>query len=192
MAMSVIWCVLTAVSVVVSLFCGTSAAVSAAALEGASAGISLAVSIAGPLLLWSGFACVLEHAGLTQALSKRMHPVFRRLFPDASRDEKTLGSICSNVTANLLGLGNAATPFGIEAVRCLRERSGSRRATDEMCRFVVMNSASLQLIPATVAAVRTAAGCRTPFDILPAVWFTSVCSMCAGLCACFVLQRVIR
>lgn len=192
MAMSVIWCVLTGTAVVFAVFGGTAQAVSAAALEGAGAGVRLAVSLAGPMLLWSGLSRVMEEAGLTGRLARVLRPVLRRLFPDACRDSKTLGSICTNVTANLLGLGNAATPSGVEAVRRMKERAGSARATDEMCRFIVMNTASIQLIPATVAAVRAASGCASPFDILPAVWVTSVCSVAAGLAAAFLLSRVVK
>ncbi len=192
MAMSVIWCILTGTAVVFAVFGGTGQAVSAAALEGAGAGVRLAISLAGPMLLWSGLSRVMEEAGLTERLARLLRPILRRLFPDSFRDKRTLGSICANVTANLLGLGNAATPLGIEAVRCMKERAGSERATDEMCRFIVMNTASIQLIPATVATVRAASGCASPFDILPAVWVTSVCSVAAGLAAAWLFSRVTR
>ena len=121
-----------------------------------------------------------------------MHPLLVGLFPESSRDRRTLGSICANITANLLGLGNAATPLGIDAVQQMKRLSTTSRASDEMCRFIVMNSASIQLIPATGAAVRAANGCASPFDILPAVWVTSVCSVTAGLAACFLFSKVVK
>lgn len=99
--------------------------------------------------------------------------------------------IAANVSANLLGLGNAATPLGIQAVRRMRQGSGGT-ATDEMCLFIVCNTASIQLIPTTVAAVRSGAGCSTPFDILPAVWLASALSVTAGICAAKLLRRVWR
>ncbi len=192
MAMSIIWCILTAVSVTAALLSGTTQTVSAAVFEGAAAGIQLAISLAGPILLWSALSKVMEQAGLTDRLARLMHPLLVRLFPESSRDRRTLGSICANITANLLGLGNAATPLGIDAVQQMKRLSTTSRASDEMCRFIVMNSASIQMIPATVAAVRAANGCASPFDILPAVWVTSVCSVTAGLAACFLFSKVVK
>ena len=92
----------------------------------------------------------------------------------------------------LRGLGNAATPMGIQAVQRMKDPNCAHLATDQMCRLIVLNTASIQLIPANVAAVRTALGCPTPFDILPAVWVTSVCSASAGLLAAFALGKLWR
>lgn len=192
MAMSIIWCALTAATVIAAVIGGTGQAVSAAVFEGAAAGVQLAISLAGPILLWSALSKVMEQAGLTERLARLMHPLLKQLFPQSSRDKRTLGSICANITANLLGLGNAATPLGIEAVQQMKQLSATNRASDEMCRFIVMNSASIQLIPATVAAVRAANGCAAPFDILPAVWITSICSVAAGLTACVLLAKAVK
>ena len=107
------------------------------------------------------------------------------------RDPETLAAVSANVSANLLGLGNAATPLGIRAARRMA-RGTDGTADDELCRLVVLNTASLQLLPTTVAGVRAACGCRTPFDILPAVWLSSAISVTAGLLAARLLQRVWR
>ena len=118
-------------------------------------------------------------------------PLLRRLLPNASRDEETLAAVSANVSANLLGLGNAATPLGIQAARRMARSCGGT-ASDELCRLVVLNTASIQLLPTTVAAVRSAQGCAAPLDILPAVWLSSVLSVTAGLLAARLLQRVWR
>ena len=167
-------------------------ALTAAALEGAASAIRLALGLAGALCLWSGAAKALERAGGMRALARLARPVFRRLFPQTAQDETAMGYLTANVAANLLGLGNAATPMGIAAVRRMQQRSGSARATDEMCRLIVLNTASIQLLPTTVAAVRAANGAAAPFDILPAVWLTSVCSVTAGLLAAFLFGRASR
>lgn len=114
-----------------------------------------------------------------------------RLLPRASRDPETLAAVSANVSANLLGLGNAATPLGIRAARRMA-RGQNGVADDELCRLVVLNTASLQLLPTTVAGVRAACGCRTPFDILPAVWLSSAISVTAGLLTARLLSRVWR
>lgn len=186
--MSRIWIVFLVVSIISALANRRTAALSAAVLEGASAGITLAVSLAGPLCLWSGLNKLLEQTGLTNRLARLLSPLLRRIFPAAWQDPGCREAICANLSANLLGLGNAATPPGIRAVRLMSRNSGGT-ATDELCRLVVMNTASIQLIPATVAAVRAGLGAAAPFDILPAVWLTSLCSVTAGLLAAKELSK---
>jgi len=126
--------------------------------------------------------------GLSRGLARAFRPLLRRLLPDASRDEETLAAVSANVSANLLGLGNAATPLGIRAARRMARRCEGV-ASDELCMLVVLNTASIQLLPTTIASVRAAAGCRTPFDILPAVWFSSVLSVTVGLLTARLLSR---
>ena len=160
-----------------------------AAMEGAKSAVTLCLSLAGPLCLWSGIAKVMERAGLTERLGKLMRPLLGRLFPEASRDRLALGYLTANVSANLLGLGNAATPMGIAAVKRMQQLSHTTDATDEMCLLIVMNTASIQLLPTTVAAVRSSLGCSAPFDILPAVWLTSIVSVSAGIIAAKLMRR---
>jgi spore maturation protein A len=186
--LSVVWTALILLSVVCAVVTGRTAGLSAAALEGASAGVQLAIALAGPLCLWSGVGRVLDRSGVLAALARRARPVLGRLFPDSCRDEAALGSICANLSANLLGLGNAATPLGIDAVR--RMQAPGDTASHEVCRFLVLNTASIQLLPTTVAALRAANGAAAPLDILPAVWVTSVCSVAVGLAAAFLFGRL--
>lgn len=192
MVMSWIWTILALACAALSVWNGNAQAVSEAALTGASTGVQLALSLAGPLCLWSGLAHVMEQAGLTEKLAVLLRPLLARLFPQSAKDPATLGHIAANMTANLLGLGNAATPLGIAAVKRMARHAPPGAASDEMCRLIVMNTASIQLIPTTVATVRLANGCATPFDILPAVWVTSLCSVTAGLLAATVLQGRFR
>ena len=169
---------------------GRGSALAAAVPEGAQAGITLAIAMAGSLCLWAGVGKLLEHSGATAALSRLLSPVLHRLFPGTRTDPVLAGALSGNICANFLGLGNAATPLGIQAVRQMHD--GSDTATDEMCRLVVLNTASIQLIPANVAAVRSSLGCATPFDLLPAVWFTSLCSAGLGVLAACLLGKVWR
>lgn len=188
MVMGWIWTGMVLLALGAAVLTGQTGALTAAALEGAASAIRLALGLAGALCLWSGAAKALERAGGMRAA----RPAFRRLFPQTAQDETAMGYLTANVAANLLGLGNAATPMGIAAVRRMQQRSGSARATDEMCRLIVLNTASIQLLPTTVAAVRAANGAAAPFDILPAVWLTSVCSVTAGLLAAFLFGRASR
>lgn len=191
MTMTVIWTGMAAAAVVCGILTGRGAEVSAAAVEGAAAAVQLGISMAGMLCLWSGVMEVMRQSGLAEKLSRMLAPVLRLLFPQERKDRAVMDSISANVSANLLGLGNAATPLGLEAARRMaRKRPGV--ASDSLCMLVVCNTASLQLIPTTVAAVRSAAGCSTPFDILPAVWLASGLSVTAGILACKVLARLWR
>ncbi len=192
MVMGAIWLGMILLSVGAAFGSGNTGVLTPAALEGASAAITLCISLAGALCLWSGLSKVMERTGLTEKLGKLMRPLFRRLFPQTSKDEIALGCLTANVSANLLGLGSAATPMGVAAVKRMQTLAGGTEATDEMCRLIVMNTASIQLLPTTVAAVRAAAGAASPFDILPAVWLTSVCSVVAGLLAAFLFGRLRR
>ena len=129
---------------------GTLGEVSAAALEGAEQAVALCLDLCAGVCLWSGLLRLLERSGITEYLSRLLQPLLRRLYPRGSRDPETLTALTENLTANLLGLGNAATPAGIRAARSLRRQEGSGEPGPELCRLAVMNSASVQLLPARV------------------------------------------
>ncbi len=192
MVMSWIWTGMVLLAVIAAPILGNGSALAAAVPQGAQAGITLAISMAGSICLWTGVGKLMSAAGITDRLSRLLRPVLDRLFPSAKKDRELANSISANVCANFLGLGNAATPMGIQAAQRLAQKRNDGIATDELCRLVVMNTASIQLIPANVAAVRAAQGCATPFDILPAVWITSLCSVSMGLAAAGLLGKLWR
>ena len=183
MVMSWIWIGILSLSLVCGLALENGSALAAAIPQGAQAGVTLAISIAGSICLWSGVGKLMERAGMTRLLSKLLSPVLRKVFPSTQRDEVAAHYLCANICANFLGLGNAATPMGIQAAKRLKDPNRPHLATDELCRLIVLNTASIQLIPANVAAVRASLGAASPFDILPAVWTTSLCSAGLGLLA---------
>ena len=191
MAMSLIWTGMIAAAILCALFTGRGEAVAAAALEGASAGVDLCLSMVGVLCLWMGVMEAMRRSGIAQGLSRLLRPVLRRLYPEFAADRAVMDTVSANVSANLLGLGNAATPLGLEAARRMAERSPGV-ASDSLCMLVVCNTASIELIPTTVASIRAAAGCATPFDILPAVWLASAASVTAGVGAAKLFARVWR
>lgn len=187
MVMSWIWTSLVLISIIFSWLTGTGSALGASVMEGAQAGVSLGISMAGAICLWSGVGRLMERTGITGSLARLLQPVLHLLFPSSKTDTQLARDLSTNICANLLGLGNAATPSGICAARRM---AAGNTATDELCRLIVLNSASIQLIPANVAAIRTSLGCASPFDILPAVWFSSFCSAGLGLCAAWLLGKV--
>ena len=191
MSMAWLWGGMVVLSLIFGVWNGQLDAVTEAAVSGANSAIKLSLSMAGSLCLWSGVMEVMRVCGVADALARSFRPLLRRLLPEASRDSETLAAVSANVSANLMGLGNAATPLGIRAAQRMARGCGGV-ASNELCLLVVLNTASIQLLPATIAAVRSAAGCSTPFDILPAVWFSSVLSVAAGLLAARLLSRAGR
>ncbi len=191
MAMAWVWTAMVSLSLIVGLLTGNISAVGTAAMEGASAAVDLCLGMLGAMCLWMGIMEIMQRAGLSQGLSRLFRPFLRRLLPRASRDTETLAAVSANLSANFLGLGNAATPLGIRAARRMA-RGTEGVASDELCRLVVLNTASIQLLPTTIASVRTACGCATPFDILPAVWISSVVSVSAGLAMAWLLGKLWR
>ena len=188
MAMTWVWAGMVILSLAFGLATGSLDAVAAAAMDGAASAVELSLSMAGVLCLWSGVMEVMKVCGLSDALARAFRPVLRRLLPQASRDSETLAAVSANVSANLLGLGNAATPLGIRAARRMARGCGGI-ASDELCLLVVLNTASIQLLPATIASVRSAAGAAAPFDLLPSVWLSSALSVAAGLTAAKLLAH---
>ena len=188
MAMTWIWTGMVVLSLLFGLLTGNLNAVANAALDGAASAIDLSLSMAGTLCLWSGVMEIMNTCGLSDGLARLFRPVLRRLLPEASRDPETLAAVSANVSANLLGLGNAATPLGIQAARRMAQGCHGI-ASNELCLLVVLNTASIQLLPTTVASLRGAAGCSSPFDILPAVWFSSILSVAAGLLCAYILSH---
>lgn len=191
MAMSLIWTVMVGAAILCGLATGNGPAVAKGALDGAAAGVELCLSMMGVLCLWMGVMEVMERSGIARGLSRLLRPAIKRLYQDFSRDGKVMDAVSANLSANLLGLGNAATPLGLEASRLMAERTPGV-ASDGLCMLVVMNTASLQLIPTTVASLRAAAGSGNPFDILPAVWLASAVSVTVGITAAKLFARVWR
>ena len=189
MVMSWIFTGILALSLLASVILGRGSELAAAVPKGAQEGVNLVIAMAGSICLWSGVGKLMDRIGFTAFLAKLLKPLLSKLFPSTKKDKALAQSLSGNICANFLGLGNAATPMGIRAAERLAGRS-NKVASDELCRLIILNTASIQLIPANVAAVRVSLGCRTPFDILPAVWVTSLCSAGLGLIAAWLLGKL--
>ncbi len=182
-----LWTAMLVVSIVFGILTGQIHQVASAATDGTTQAVQTALTLAGPMCLWCGVGELMRRSGLRDKLSKLLDPVLGKIFPRLHTNADGYSALSANVTANLLGLGNAATPMGIAACQAMNDGSG--KPTDEQCRLIVMNTASIQLLPTSVAALRASLGSAAPLDILPAVLLTSLCSVSAGLAACFFLKR---
>ncbi len=184
-----IWSGMIVFSIISAFFLGKTQDLSSAIIASASDAVSLCIRLGGTICLWGGLMEIAEKAGLTAAVCRILSPFLRLVFPKMDMKGDTAKAISMNVTANLLGLGNAATPLGLEAMRRLQDENNSKeKASSDMIKFVVMNSAAFHLIPTTVASMRQDYGCNTPFDIMPSAWISSALALAVGLTAATLMM----
>lgn len=180
--MNYIFPVLLIFSFISAAATGRMSELSSAVIDGAEAAVQLLMRLISMLCLWSGIIEIGDRAGLTALLSKFMYPVVSVIFPRLKKEKYVLEAISMNITANVLGLGNAATPLGLEAMRRLQSvNSDTSVASDEMVVFVVMNTAAMHIIPTTVATMRGQYGSVSPMEIMPAAFLTSFCALAAAI-----------
>lgn len=186
--MNALFCFMVLASIIFGALCGRMSQVSQALLEESKRAIELSFSLMGSFCLWGGMMSIAQQSGLTKYISKGISPVTTKIFKGLDKGGEAIEAIALNLTANLLGLGNAATPLGITAMKEMEKEEGaSGIATNNMALFVVMNTASLQLIPTTTALLRATAGSKAPLDILPAVWLASAVSITCGIISAKIL-----
>ncbi len=184
-----IWFGMIALSVVCAAVNGRLSELSSAVMDGAGDAVELSLFLLGSMCAWLGFLKIAERAGLTNLLAQGFSPIIDRLFPDYRDDDGIKGKICMNVSANLLGLGNAATPLGLSAMKAMAEKSPGETPSRGMILFVVINTASLQLLPVNMAALRASCGSAAPFGVLPEIWLTSLGALITAVTACKLLER---
>ncbi len=185
--------VLPCFAVIFGLINGNGAEMTSAVLDNAEKAVTLALSLCGIMCLWCGLMRVAERAGIVGLISKIMTPLLSRLFKGLKKGGKAMQLISMNITANILGLGNATTPLGIKAMQTISEEEASGdTATDNMVLLTVMNTASLQIIPTTAAALRASFGAEQPMDILPCVWIVSAYSLIITIAAAKLFARLYK
>ena len=185
-----IWSGMILISLAVAAVNGKLEATAAAAVEGAASAVDTCFALLGIMCLWTGLVKIGEKAGLIQGISKLLRPILRRLFPELKEDDAAQGSIVMNIAANLFGMGNAATPLGIKAMEDLSRTNKRRsRASNAMCMFVVLNTASIQLVPTTLISLRQTYGSASPGEIIVPIWIVSVCALLVGITAAKLFER---
>ena len=171
------------ISFVYGVYQGRTDELLCAVLDGASGAVTLTISLCGMMALWCGIMKVFESAGLIERLSRLLAPLLRRFFPDAYKSGVGIGEISANVSANLLGIGNAATPLALAAMKKLQAINPDKStASADMITLAVMNTASFNLIPSTIIALRRAAGSHEPHAVIVPIWIVSAaCALLALL-----------
>ncbi len=190
--MNYIWPLMIVFSFICAIFNGNMDTFSNAVIDSGATAVSLTIKLLGIISLWNGLIKIAEKSGLTKALSKLLSPVLKLLFPKL-RDEEARQLISMNITANILGLDNAATPLGLKAMKRLSEiNNHSHTADDNMVRFVVINTASLHIISTTVAMLRSEYGSKSPTEIILPALITSAISLSCGLIMTTILKKVFK
>lgn len=185
-----VWMGMLVVGFLLGILNGRTEEVVKAAVDSAGYAVQLGIGLLGILCLWSGMMAIAEKSGLTNVLARIARPFLKLLFPEISGNNSAMGAILMNLSANFLGLGNAATPLGLKAMGELQSVNRCKeRATDSMCMFLVLNTSAFQLIPATVIALRTEAHSADPTEIIVTVWIASICAAIAGITAARLLAR---
>lgn len=191
--MKIVLVVIPICSIVFALFNGTMPQVSAAILEKSGEAVELVISLCGVMCFWCGLMKVAERAGLTEKLAALLSPIAGLLFKGIKKGGRAMGFITMNLAANILGLGNATTPLGIAAMKAIADESpsaeGAEYASDDMIMLAVLNTASLQILPATAAALRAANGVKKPLDILPCVWIVSLYSVIVAVLSAKLMSK---
>jgi spore maturation protein A len=190
---SYIWAFLIIVGTVVGIATGKVDAVSQAALDGSKDAALLCLGLIGAYALWLGTLNIAHEAGLVSSIARRMRGLIRRLFPGVPPGSAASGFITLNIVANMLGMGNAATPFGLKAMKEMQELNPDKsRATDAMCMFLVINASSVQLLPLTVIALRSAAGSAAPAEIVLTSLLATTVTTSVGIAAARIMRRLWR
>lgn len=188
--MNYLWPALILISIVYAFLTQNTTAVSDAVFSSLEDAVTLTLKMLGMLCFWSGMMQLAEKSGLTEKIARALSPLLRRLFPEIEEDKDAQSAISMNITANLFGIGNAATPLGIEAMKRLKKHTTkSDTASNAMVLFVVLNTASVKLIPTTVAMLRHEAGSSAPMEILPISLLASIIACTAAIVAARLLER---
>lgn len=179
-----IWFGMLVIGFIVAILNGKIDAATQAAIDSAGKAVELGIELLGIMCLWTGLMRIAEKSGLVQNIARIIRPVLRFLFPEIPGKHPAMGAIVMNLAANFLGLGNAATPLGLKAMGELQKLNSKKdTATNAMCMFLVLNTGSIQLIPATIIAVRSAEGSSNPAEIIATIWVASACAATAGIIA---------
>ncbi|MHC1683807.1 MAG: nucleoside recognition domain-containing protein [Clostridiaceae bacterium] len=185
-----IWFFIIFIGVIVGLVTGKGELLSTAIINSTSSSVNLIIGLVGMMCLWCGVIKIAERSGLTDIISRLLKPVLRLIFTDISKDDKVLGAVVMNISSNMMGLSNAATPFGIKAMEEMEKQNKNKgTASNDMALFLVLNAVCIQFIPTSIISLRAASGSHNPaIIIIPALITTTVASI-FGIIYCKILQR---
>lgn len=188
--LSIIWSIFILTSIIYGFFSGNYGETANSVIEGGNSAIKLLLTLGASISVWSGIMNIADNCGITNYISILFSPILKFLFPEYKNDKKVMQAVSTNLTANLIGIGNAATPAGLKAIAEMNK--GKNKTTNGMTTFIVMNTSSIQIIPTTIIALRISAGSNTPTDIIPCIWISSTTALIVGILATKVFSKIKR
>lgn len=186
-----IWPIFIIISIIFAVITGNIDSINNSIFESTSTAVELTITMLGTMCLWSGIMEIAANTSIMEKILKLLKPILKRLFPKVASNSKEYKEMCMNIMANLLGLGNAATPLGLKAMQSLQEKNNDKNTlTDTMAMFIVLNTASLQIIPTTVIAIRASLNSNDPTKIIVPVWIATISAAIAGICAVKIFAKI--
>lgn len=188
--LNIIWPIFIIVSFIYAVLNGRVAEVNSSIFESTKLAVDLSISLLGTMCLWNGIMQIASQTNIIKLLSKILNPIMKRLFPDINKEEKVHKEISMNIIANIMGLGNAATPLGLKAMKSMQEKNKDKtRLSNSMAMFIVLNTASVQLIPTTVIAIRSSLGSANPTAMIVPVWIATAFAALAAVISAKLLMK---
>lgn len=188
-----LWPIFIIISISYAIFSGNIESINESIFESAESAVSLALTLIGMTCLWSGIMEVAANTRLIEYLSKLLKPIIKRIFGKINTESESYNNIIMNVVANILGLGNAATPLGLKAMKELQKENKDKESlSDNMMMLIVLNTASLQLIPTTIIAIRSSLGSANPTMIIFPVWIATICAAIVGICITKIIIKLTK
>lgn len=188
--LNIIWPVFIIVSFIYAILNGRVAEVNSSIFESTKLAVDLSISLLGTICLWNGIMQIASQTNIIKLLGKILNPIMKRLFPDINKEEKVHKEISMNIIANIMGLGNAATPLGLKAMKSMQEKNKDKtKLSNSMAMFIVLNTASVQLIPTTVIAIRSSLGSTNPTAMIVPVWIATAFAALAAVISAKLLMK---
>ena len=188
--LNIIWPIFIIISVIYAIVAGRIDEVNQSIFESVKSAVELSITFLGTICLWNGIMKIAQETTLIEKLTKMLKPILRFLFPELKEKEKVKKEIALNIIANILGLGNAATPLGLNAMKKMQEENQEKdRLSDSMVMFIVLNTASMQLIPTTVISIRSSLGSNNPSSIIIPVWIATIVAAVVGICGVKIILK---
>ena len=189
--LNIIWPVFLIISIIFSILMGNINELNSSIFQSTSDAVNLCITLLGTMCLWNGIMQIANKTTFIKKITKLLSPLMKLLFPKIRKDDEVYQEISMNIVANVLGLGNAATPLGIKAMKSMQEKNIDKKVlTNEMATFIVLNTASIQIIPTTVIAIRNSLGSNNPTAIIVPVWVATICAAIAGITATKIFIKI--
>ena len=191
--LNIIWPLFIILSFVYSIICGNTEEINNSIFESAKNAVELTITFMGTVCLWNGLMQIVKETTIIKKIVKIINPVISKIIPNINNNKKIKEEIAMNIVANMLGLGNAATPLGLKAMETMQKENYNKdRLTDTMMMFIVLNTASLQIIPTTVIAIRSSLGSNNPTKIIVPIWVATITAAITGILICKILIKKVK